>query len=325
MDFFNKLFDSVNAHEVTSDTPLRAAVTEQSAHHSFWYNAIKELKNIKFIDKKTKKRVSAPSLNNWIITMKGFQKLWATVKKAGVKCLKTRNINQDPLENFFGMIRSHNRRNINPTCSNFESSFKTLLINNLTCKHSIGNNCEEDSNKKVLFSLQHFVENNINTLNTSNIDITEEIVEVDDILLENVEWISSEFDYKLINKLVHMQPFNNCQLCKETILLEEIKPIIHTAYTICKTKIASVCFRTTIHKHLYNIIKDGVDFSFFKCEEHRFNFETNFINTSIEMFSIPQWCSNINRKLSGKDMSRPVNIIEKQAVHIFNTKFKKYK
>lgn len=294
--FLNKLFDSVNAHEIKSNTPLRAAVTERSAHHSFWYSAIKELTNIKFIDKKTKKRVSAPSLNNWITTIKGFQKLWATVKKAGIKYLKTRNINQDPLENFFRMVRSHNRRNINPTCTNFESSFKTLLINNLTSKHNIGNNCEEDKNKKILFSLQHFVENNIDILNTSNIDTIEEIAEVD-MPLKTVEGISNDFNSKLINKLFCMQLFNNCHICKENILSQEIKSVIHTVYTLCKTKISSVCFRTRIYKHLSNIIKDGVDFSIFKCEEHKSHFEINFIKASIEIFSISQWCSNINRKV----------------------------
>ncbi|XP_039302950.1 uncharacterized protein LOC113005700 isoform X2 [Solenopsis invicta] len=34
LDFFNKLFDSVNAHEIKSNTPLRIAVTKNSAHHS---------------------------------------------------------------------------------------------------------------------------------------------------------------------------------------------------------------------------------------------------------------------------------------------------
>ncbi|TGZ55055.1 Uncharacterized protein DBV15_12509 [Temnothorax longispinosus] len=54
LDFFNKLFDSVNGQKIKSDTPLRNAITRNSAHHSFWYDAIKELQNIKFIDKKKK-------------------------------------------------------------------------------------------------------------------------------------------------------------------------------------------------------------------------------------------------------------------------------
>lgn len=243
-----------------------------------------------------------------------------------MKCLKTRNINQDPLENFFGMIRSHNRRNINPTCSNFESSFKTLLINNFTGKRSIGNNCEEDTNKKILFSLQYFVENSTDTLNSSSTNITEEETVIDDMLSERDKEINNNLDFKqIINKLFHMLPFNNCHICQDSILSQEINSLFHTAYTICKTQMPSLCFRTSLHKKLNTIIKDEVDFSYFLCKEHKSDFESIFIKISIENFSISQWCADINRKISGKDTSKPINIIEKQAVHFFNTKVKKYK
>lgn len=164
-----------------------------------------------------------------------------------MKCLKTRNINQDPLENFFGMIRSHNRRNINPTCSNFESSFKTLLINNLTGKHSIGNNCEEDTNKKILFSLQYFVENSIDTLNSSSTNITEEETVIDDMLLKSNKQININLDFKHINKLLYMLPFNNCYICQDIILSEEINSLFHTTYTICETQMPSLCFRLLVY------------------------------------------------------------------------------
>lgn len=160
MDFFNQLFDSVNGLQLRSDTPLRVAVTESSQHHSFWNNAIKFLCDMRFVNKTTKKPISTPSLIHWITTVKGFKKLWALVNELGMKCLKTRYVNQDPLENFFGVIRSHNRRNVNPTCAIFESSFKTLLVNNLTGKRTVGGNCEIDTGEP-LFSLQHFVENSV--------------------------------------------------------------------------------------------------------------------------------------------------------------------
>lgn len=38
------------------------------------------------------------------------------VKEKSFKYLCLRRINQDPLENFFGRIRSHGVRNVNPTC-----------------------------------------------------------------------------------------------------------------------------------------------------------------------------------------------------------------
>lgn len=260
MDFFNKLFDSINAQKIKSDAPLRIAVTRNSFHHSFWYDAINQLQNIKFIDKKNKKPVSTPSLNNWITTIKGFQKLWTTVNKAGIKCLKTRNINQDPLENFFGMIRNHNRRNINSTCSNFESSFKTLLINNFTGRYSVSSNCEEDVNGKALLSLQHFVENSIQTENTyiiSNTYIIEEIADVNNNIDNNISM--SPKDNELINselthhndigaKLFCMEPFNSCDICKENISTQEIEAILYRAYIICKNAMPSESFRIHVNK-----------------------------------------------------------------------------
>jgi len=74
-----------------------------------------------------------------------------------MKFLKTRNINQDPVENLFGMIRSYGRRYINPTCNQFHGSYKTLLINNLTSKRSMDINCESKNDGDLLFTLKNFV------------------------------------------------------------------------------------------------------------------------------------------------------------------------
>ena len=52
------------------------------------------------------------------------------------------------------MIRSHGGRNINPTPSQFQNSFKSLLINNLTCAKTVRGNCEDD-NAMPLFSLRN--------------------------------------------------------------------------------------------------------------------------------------------------------------------------
>ncbi|KAE9537635.1 hypothetical protein AGLY_006658 [Aphis glycines] len=72
-----------------------------------------------------------------------------------------KNFNQDPIENFFGSIRNHGIRNINPTPANFISSFKSLVIKNLTSSHSIGTNCEEDDCDRVLDNLKEFLFNEL--------------------------------------------------------------------------------------------------------------------------------------------------------------------
>lgn len=83
--------------------------------------------------------------------------LWNNVKALGLKYLCPRDLNQDPLENFFGLIRSHGARNIFPTCFSFIQSFKTMIINNFLSSHSISSNCEEDSSEGALSLLKEFV------------------------------------------------------------------------------------------------------------------------------------------------------------------------
>lgn len=72
--------------------------------------------------------------------------MWEMLKKKGFKYLCLRRINQDPLENFFGRIRSHGVRNVNPTCYSFICAYKSLIINNFSSCHSINANCEDDEN-----------------------------------------------------------------------------------------------------------------------------------------------------------------------------------
>lgn len=219
------------------------------------------------------------------------------------------------------MIRSHNYRNTNPTCSNFESSFKTLLINNLTGKHSLGSNCEE-TDREALFSLQHFIENSLNTSNSSSRDTVEEIAQVNNISTLKEEECSAYNFQNIINKLENMQPFNSCNTCKGSISSQEIGLIIQRTCMICIHKISFICFRTKVRKHLRTVIQDEIDFSFFECTEHYSIFEAAFIEIIIQNFSISQWCSKVNKKLTGKDAIKSANIIELQAIHYFNYRLK---
>jgi len=94
------------------------------------------------------------SIKNWIQTIKGFKYLGKKLLNDGFDFILLRNFNQDSIENFFCSIRSNGIRNINPTCAGFISSFKCLLISNLTTKNSVGANCEEGTCDGVLSSLK---------------------------------------------------------------------------------------------------------------------------------------------------------------------------
>ncbi|CAH1731684.1 unnamed protein product [Aphis gossypii] len=156
--FIDNLFDSANGSTIKPSVgkDLRGAVTVNSPHWEFWKKALIVLESMEY-ETKTKKQV--PSVTNWIKTIKGLQILCKRLLKDGFKCILLRNFNQDPIENFFGSIRSHGVRNIKPTCANFISSFKSLVINNLTSSHSIGSNCENDDCNGVLDNLKEFLFN----------------------------------------------------------------------------------------------------------------------------------------------------------------------
>lgn len=133
--FVDNLFDSANGNVIkpTPGKDLRSAVTLTSPHWVFWSKALDVLRNMKY---ETTKKI--PSIANWITTIQGLQLICKRLLKAGFKYILLRNFNQDPIENFFGSIRSHGLRNINPTPANFISSFKSLVINNFTSTHSVG-------------------------------------------------------------------------------------------------------------------------------------------------------------------------------------------
>ena len=73
-----------------------------------------------------------PKLNDGHIVKKKVRKMRVKPAPRALKEFSPGHVNEDAVEIFFGMIRSYNRRNVNPTCMQFESFFKALLINNLT-------------------------------------------------------------------------------------------------------------------------------------------------------------------------------------------------
>lgn len=139
----DKLFDTFNASSFSAlnGKEYRAAVKRNSPHHKLWQEALEVLKSVKFIVEKNNGRKiekSVPSINNFIRTIEGFKALWQLLHgKYCFDAMLTRNFNQDPLENFFGSIRSLGARNIAPNCVGFEGAFKTLLLNNFSSNHAV--------------------------------------------------------------------------------------------------------------------------------------------------------------------------------------------
>lgn len=73
----------------------------------------------------------------------------------GIKYLATRQFNQDPLENHFGIIRQHGGCNTMPTVGQFSAAMKSALVNLLSTAKSRNGNCADDQ-RDILLDLEVF-------------------------------------------------------------------------------------------------------------------------------------------------------------------------
>lgn len=127
-----------------SGKELLRNVTPNSLHKNVWTQSKNILKSVKFVSA-TGSAGTVPSINNWLHTVKNMELLRDKLfNEHNMKSLWCRHSNQDPLEFFFGSIRSHGLRNASPTCAAFEAAFASLLINNLSSNYAVGSNCEDD-------------------------------------------------------------------------------------------------------------------------------------------------------------------------------------
>lgn len=163
LKFFNRLFDTLNGRE---------PMTATSYHVEFLKYAKGVLRKMRFVDKEDhRKSEPLPSLTNLIITIDAVLRLWSVLQDLGFKSLNTRLLNQDPLENYFGTVRSQGIKNHRPTSLQFKKIAKALLINNLTSDHSPGANCAAD-NDRFIFSWADHNDNHDDDIPTEAPDLS---------------------------------------------------------------------------------------------------------------------------------------------------------
>lgn len=345
MDFVDKLFDSVNGVCVYGQAgkDLRVAISDKSPHLEFWDNAIPILSTIKPIDTSGRVTTQPPSVRNWIWTLKGFKQVWALLKSEGFQFLSTRNFNQDPLENFFGCIRSQGVRNVNPTCKAFIDSFKTLIINNFLNPHSPSGNCEDDEDDGVLNSLKDFIFNTDTTVTATEVSDMEDSLEMpvfyvsNDIIDRNMGTYMAGFIAKRVLRL------SKCNLCRQTLVkqgtntFDEIlltrraytpktlcvpgtlfSKIFSEIYFYCEKLMPQLCNREQIKCLMVNLIKKVVvpKYNSVFCSTHSLLLPT--IECTVT-FYILSWIRSVNKILHGHS-----NMICPQLDDVKKTAFYKY-
>ena len=106
-------------------------------------------------------------VKGWCLPLNAILSLWQTLYSEGVASLiVTRQLNQYPLENFFGSIPQQGGNSDNPTPIQFKRAYQKLFHSNLLTVTS--EKCEADNNKTLLH-LSNLENTNIPSFATGSI------------------------------------------------------------------------------------------------------------------------------------------------------------
>lgn len=341
--FMDKIFDSVNGSYKKNKyaKPLLGPATPNSIHHKTWSEGKNVFRSMKFVTSAGRVE-TVPTIDNWVWTLDGIAVL---IKKLQnnfeITSVWLRHLNQDPVENFFGAVRSHGCRNNNPTCDQFESAFATLLINNLNSVHTRGKNCEGDFCDSLYTLIIN--ENCEATSSTCTVDLGS-ILEInftpieekqnDPRIIAPLQYVSGYF-LKKVKSVI----YKNCDRCKvdfssdceiEYIKLREYAgkrwlctPSNDLIITISNMQdIVNYILKESFQKkNLKEIIKTSmlvlIDFNFIKCSQHK-NKTIDYLINIVSRCFIFNYCKSINKILAGR------RDIDDESDH-FQSKAKKFR
>lgn len=319
--FFDQLFDSVNGYALKSEKSLKGAISYNSPHFSFWEKAIKRLQKMRFVDSKDKKSLrSSATLRNWIFTIRGFRKLWMIMKTSGLefKCLKPRMLNQDCLRHFFAQIRSFGIKNTNPTCAEFENSFKTLLINNLTSP-PVHDNSEHKIDGSLLFTLKGFIrktESDCSFKLIENLQLLELEIETNP-LNETTDEHSQHLNIcnSIVTKILNNSRIKGCDFCRNLLInttkynekleitsSDKLLREFEKADDILTKVMSNFCYLHHTALMLETELYTHIDLRWLNCEQHKIPLKELLISY-IVVFYIYKWCNSINNILIVKDQN----------------------
>lgn len=334
------LFDSFNGSSfgAPDGKELRCMIKEDgSPHLTYWENAFKTVKNWRFkrLTKTGGIKISKPpSQIGWLLSMNGIRGTWNVLQKKGFSCLRPRSMNQDPLENLFGAVRSGCGCSDNPTSSQFIASLKTQILNGLVNYKPSGTNCEEDEHT-VLSNLKSFLlveveeereaDTTCDRSSARAFDIEENIESVSstiaaDVSSGNYNSFSVSYVTGFIVKGI-LKKVDDCILCKseltsdssdlhnifisnkewtdnkERLIYPSINAtiIVGNAVTALESFLDECAFLPKVCLEAQNVLANRINFTSFTCVHHK-EMISKIIVKSVAKIGIPWWCKRKNQE-----------------------------
>lgn len=238
------------------------------------------------------------------------------MKNHDYESLNLRYLNQDVIENFFSQIRSNGCANRNPTPEQFHEAFKTLLICNITSKHSIGSNCEETDGETTLalselMDLHELIKQSKNIDTTNEIDFTEAAIS---LFMEHEIFMDPN---KIINIINRNKIIAQCEICCHYFNSSYVSQCIRHALEVAETKFINICHEPQLVEKVIKILDEQC---FSTCIFHCTSFKKILLTIISEEF-ITTWCIIINNILFGRIERNFDNYMYKSAQNLS----KKYK
>jgi len=336
VDDVDKLFDSFNSvKHGASGKPLRSPLSDKSPHIGHWTKASMGIKSWIFLkDGKPAFKQLPPSQNGWIVDIGAVQHVWRTLKSAGFHYLETRSLNQDPLENTFGVIRLHCGSNNNTTVGQFADALKASIINGLAYTGLRNANCEGDDTE-LLDNLHSFLkESSASRPNPSTSHGRETIHDglSASRIAEQVEREVNDVDMGLFS-VAYVSGFiarhvlravrcDDCKACLTSPVMmstnafiyfkeykdneqsltypsERLVETVSASVTLLEGMMAEVAHTYSVEEKITAAIKTTVDFRWIQssgCLLHHQEI-VDGIARSVTRISIPWWCKRRNRLL----------------------------
>ena len=314
LQLMNRIADGTNGVHYGDDHPKRIPWSAESYHAEFFANTRRQLRSIRFIHSETQKPVTTdiPCLQNLINTLQGFELLWAKLEGMGFDNFATRTINQDPIENFFGNVRSHDFRSNKPTCYQFEAIYKSLLITNLTSKHSPGYNCEDDSGAFLLPQYNTLLSGTGYLPDEEDDEETNEVQDKEAVPLKSIEGTKINNSADIIKSVKRSLPaLIICRECFHSFQIQSSQRQGSTCFMdqhiLVKRHLGRMISSNISHKRigkkLQRMIQRMVKFNFWTCNEHKPQVLKTFAEICVKKY-IEDVATYINKVLRGRIIPR---------------------
>lgn len=150
---FDKLFDIFNSSLYNTTKIYRKPLTADSVKQiAFLHKMFEFIGQLRVVHKYNQRDLTnhVQFLRGWRISIKSLLGLRNDFPSSEFKEIFTRRLNQDCLENFFGLVRQQGGSSFHPTAIQFSRAFKKLFCMKFLNHSSGGENCETDFDELLL-------------------------------------------------------------------------------------------------------------------------------------------------------------------------------